>query len=231
MSYLINQDREKVTDEILQLFDNDIGHKYIEVTKALKTFSMSDEDKISENIKPCQDAVRGKNLMVPITYCFNSKSQSLPVILGMSDKVEILQSLMHPKKIILEFSDGRKLKFLLKKDRDMRKDMRVMELFTFINSVFNRDHKCKQRNFFITPYSVICLSEQISIMEWVKDAITFKDVFENDVYRDFLLLRKEWENTEDPRKRQGIMKRSKMRCPHPTHSWYCQIHQIDIVFS
>lgn len=230
LSYLINQEREKPDPAIQDIFNIPVGAEYLRGTLALKKLAQgtamiknvaSDKSLLLPEFQNCQKIIAETELMLPITYCFNSKSTDLPFITQLCDEFEILESAMHPLKLKFLSTDGRKLNFILKRDKDMRKDMRVIDLFTFINSIFMRDNKCKQRNFSVTTYAVVCLSEQASLMEWVQDTTTFRQIFDPAMVQDINNYYFEW-RSRGIQTRINAINGFRQKYPHQTHSYYCK---------
>jgi len=86
---------------------------------------------------------------------------------GVKDGIEILQSLMKPKKIRVVGSDGLEYTFLAKPKDDLRKDTRMMEMAGILNRVFSKDPASRQRNMKIRVFYVTPLTENSGIVEWV----------------------------------------------------------------
>jgi len=96
------------------------------------------------------------------------------VIAGVRDGIDLLQSLMRPKKLVLVGSDGVDYPFLAKPKDDLRKDTRMMEMGSVLNRVFagrieNRRRGMKVRTFAVTP-----LTEDSGLVEWVPRTTGFR---------------------------------------------------------
>ncbi|KAI3654356.1 hypothetical protein MP228_001075 [Amoeboaphelidium protococcarum] len=95
------------------------------------------------------------------------------------DVVELLNSLMRPRKLKVRGSDGNHHTLLCKPGDDLRKDHRVIELFGVINSLFGKDSDCTQRDLGILTYAAIPLSESCGLIEWVDNTCTFRKALEH----------------------------------------------------
>ena len=67
----------------------------------------------------------------------------------------------------------------MKKDEDLRKDMRMMEFATFMNRLFSKHRQCKQCDLGIVTFAVVCLNERCGIIEWVKHTHGFRSIVES----------------------------------------------------
>ena len=155
--------------------------KFESVTSKLLEFAPLDLNNISKDDPrriALHKALDNCGIIVPNKNNFGIKSQDLPVIVELDPDIKQCESKQNPKIIKFHSNDGLSTKFLLKKDRDMRKDMRMMEFCNYLNLIFKRDRRTKQRNFNITTYSVICLTEETSLIEWVDNTQTLNNVLE-----------------------------------------------------
>jgi serine/threonine-protein kinase ATR len=65
------------------------------------------------------------------------------------DDVTVMSSLQRPKKIAFMGSDGREYPFLLKPKDDLRKDARMMDLYSMLNRFLKADPESRRRNLVI----------------------------------------------------------------------------------
>lgn len=135
------------------------------------------------------------NLMMPLASTLNlptgsmlfenpQESLSLPRITSMKEHMLVLTSQQLPKKITLVSNRGTSYGYLVKKDDDLRKDMRMMEFATFMNRLLNKDRKCRQRNLGIITFAVVCLNEKCGIIEWVEHTCGFRSIVEDMIKED-----------------------------------------------
>lgn len=59
------------------------------------------------------------------------------------EKVEIVASSQRPKSIVFNSSSGKKFKFLLKSNQDLRIDQRIMQFFSLVNTFLHKTFKAK----------------------------------------------------------------------------------------
>lgn len=71
---------------------------------------------------------------------------------------------------------------LCKPKDDLRKDCRVMELFSMINKFLKRSPECRRRNLHIRTYAVLPLNEECGILEWVSNTEPFRSILK-DIYQ------------------------------------------------
>ena len=71
---------------------------------------------------------------------------------GFQDKVDILASMIKPKKLTMIGSDGRNYPFLCKPKDDLRKDGRLMEFNCIINKLLRKDTQSRRMQLNIKTY-------------------------------------------------------------------------------
>jgi serine/threonine-protein kinase ATR len=103
-------------------------------------------------------------------------SANPPTIRRFLDDVYVMSSLMKPRKITIEGSDGRLYSFLCKPKDDLRKDMRLMEFNNMINRFFKRDAESSKRNLYIRTYAVTPLNEECGLIEWVNNVQPLREI-------------------------------------------------------
>ena len=168
----------RITDHLIQLGTFD--------TKEPRRSIIDAKDMVPELIEDFNQC----NILMPLTSTLNiptgsmlfenpQASVSAPKILSMGGKIQVLPSLQHPKKISIHSTDNKHYYYLVKKDEDLRKDMRMMEFATFMNRLFSKDRQCKQRNLGIVTFAVVCLNERCGIIEWVKHTRGFRSIVES----------------------------------------------------
>lgn len=98
-------------------------------------------------------------------------------------EAQIMPSKERPKTIISNASNGKKYKFLCKTESkgDLRKDSRLMDFATLINRLFNNNIESRKRKLHIRTYSVICLTADTGLLEWINNTQSFNSCM-NEVY-------------------------------------------------
>ena len=97
----------------------------------------------------------------------SSLNECLVTIEGMQDQINIMTSLMKPKRIVFIGSDGKDYPFLAKPKDDLRKDNRMMEAAGVINRLFKDDSDARQRDLYLRRFAVIAITEDCGLVEWV----------------------------------------------------------------
>ena len=100
-------------------------------------------------------------------------------VMDIDDTVEVLASLQRPKKINLISSTGAKVRFLLKRDDDLRKDARVIDFASMVNVFLKRDPDARKRRLRMRTYAVITLNETYALLEWVPHTVALRGVLDS----------------------------------------------------
>ena len=101
----------------------------------------------------------------------------------LGDAVSVLPSLQRPKKLTMLGSDREKYAFLCKPKDDLRKDLRMMEFTTMLNRLLARDAESRKRRLYLRTFSVIPLTEDCGIIEWVPNTTGFRHIIQG-LYAD-----------------------------------------------
>ncbi len=78
-----------------------------------------------------------------------------------------LKSIRRPKRLIAYGSDEKQYKFLVKGIEDLRLDQRIEQLFSVMNSIFDMDPECLQRELSIATFEIIPMTKTLGLLEWV----------------------------------------------------------------
>ncbi|WVQ74974.1 hypothetical protein IAR50_004582 [Cryptococcus sp. DSM 104548] len=133
----------------------------------------------STMILPLQDA-----LTCPLPTSSDTVQTHIPFpsnpveIRGIADRVEIMSSLVKPKKLMFIGSDGKEYPFLCKPHDDLRKDARLMDLNSMINKLLKRASESRKRQLYVRTYAVMPLNEECGLLEWVANTAPFKSILE-----------------------------------------------------
>lgn len=110
-------------------------------------------------------------LAVPGTY--EPGVKQIITIQSFSSQLKILQSKQRPRRLAILGSDGHQYDFLLKGHEDLRQDERVMQVFGLINQILcHSQERSIRRGVDIKRYSVIALSSNAGLIEWVPNCDT-----------------------------------------------------------
>jgi serine/threonine-protein kinase ATR len=102
--------------------------------------------------------------------------KDLPRIVGFDPKVDVMNSLQKPRKLVIIASDGNQYPFLCKPKDDLRKDARLMEFDAMINNLLQSNSESRKRNLYIRTYSVITLNEECGLIEWVPNTTGLRHI-------------------------------------------------------
>uniref|UniRef100_A0A3Q2ZPC1 DNA-dependent protein kinase catalytic subunit n=1 Tax=Kryptolebias marmoratus TaxID=37003 RepID=A0A3Q2ZPC1_KRYMA len=123
----------------------------------------------------------GNELEVPGQY--DGRSKPLPEyhakITGFDERVKVMSSIRHPKRLIVRGDDERDHPFLVKGGEDLRQDQRIEQLFSVMNILLSHDTTCTNRGLQLRTYQVIPISTRIGLIEWMENTCTLKDFLYN----------------------------------------------------
>lgn len=87
------------------------------------------------------------------------------------ERVEVAVSKAKPKTFTVLTTSGKYIKFLCKQEKngDLRMDARMMEFNGVVNRILACDAESRKRNLKLKTFSVICLSEECGILEWINN--------------------------------------------------------------
>jgi len=100
--------------------------------------------------------------------------RKLAYIRSVEDTVDVMHSLVRPKRIRFIGSDGKQYMFLCKAKDDLRKDCKVMEVNSILNWYLRLNSDSRQRNLQVRLYAVTPLNEEHGLLEWVENLGGFR---------------------------------------------------------
>jgi serine/threonine-protein kinase ATR len=100
----------------------------------------------------------------------------LPTFRKLENEVEIMTSLIRPKKFTCIASDGQSYSFLCKPQDDLRKDARLMEFNSVINKLLKKDSESRKRGLHIRTYAVVPINEECGLIQWVPNTIGLRHI-------------------------------------------------------
>ncbi|VDP08692.1 unnamed protein product [Soboliphyme baturini] len=129
---------------------------------------------------------------------------------GFADQIVVLNSLQKPKKITLRGSDGRIYSVMCKAKDDLRLDKRLMEFNGLVNICLLRSAEARKRQLCIRTYTVVPLSEDCGLVEWVSNLEGLRHIMVK-IYKErgSVMTMKELQNTA-PRKSDPLSKKQKI---------------------
>lgn len=95
-------------------------------------------------------------------------------------QLHVVQSKQLPRKLSIIGSNGNEHQFLLKGHKDLRQDVRVMQVFGLINKLFAKsEQRTLLNDVSLKTYAVIALSANAGLIEWVPDCDTMNSLVKN----------------------------------------------------
>uniref|UniRef100_A0A7R9VTK1 Serine/threonine-protein kinase ATR n=1 Tax=Chlamydomonas euryale TaxID=1486919 RepID=A0A7R9VTK1_9CHLO len=179
---------------------------------------------------PVQDAFVSP--MPPVTGATGATAADpgpgLVTLTALEDNVLVMPSLQKPKKITFRGSDGELYPFLAKPKDDLRKDYRLMDFASMLNSLFNKHAASRRRNLRMRTYAVLPLTEDCGILQWVNNLNAFKAACE-EVYiaeglykrREFTMSTKKlYDSWPEGHSRAQLLDRVLVQLPPRMHRWF-----------
>jgi Phosphatidylinositol 3- and 4-kinase/FATC domain len=196
-----NEDfRNKIAllDEVIQIYrkfskvDVEYVNKIKDYLKGIVSICKSREKKIT--IPSVVKNLTGISLALPIKENFEIQEYDKsvyhyekdlpgfpthPILLKkVHDKVATMPTKAAPVKILITGSDDRDRYFLCKYDKssDMRKESRMITIFSYINRLLFQFPYTKRLRLRIPVYSILFIGSDCGIVEWVDGTVTVKSI-------------------------------------------------------
>lgn len=145
------------------------------ITKQLQQITSLELNSVSPKLV----ANRDFELAVPGTY---EPNKPLIRIRAFNSNIQVISSKQRPRKISMYGSNGYEYVFLLKGHEDLRQDERVMQIFGLVNNLLLKNHETARRDLAIQRYSVIPLSQNSGLLEWLLNCDTMHSLIKE--YRE-----------------------------------------------
>ncbi|XP_047134569.1 serine/threonine-protein kinase atr isoform X1 [Hydra vulgaris] len=175
-----------LTDNLLEICNRKcVKETKLSMSKDFSTLTKLTSDKsFSSIVVPLQSTLTVKLPSSPDPkHQYNPFHESLPMIVGFDDHIDVLSSLQKPKKIKVKASDGNFYTLMCKPKDDLRKDGRLMEFNSLVNKMLLRDPLCRRRQLHIRTYAVIPLNEECGLLEWVPNTSGLRFIL-NNIYKE-----------------------------------------------
>ncbi|KAH6557334.1 hypothetical protein KP509_1Z120700 [Ceratopteris richardii] len=104
---------------------------------------------------------------------------SHPKVVSFDQTVVSLSSKQRPKLLKVRGSDELEYKFIVKGGEDLRLDQRIEQLFEIMNAILNRDPSCAKRKLCVRTYSVIPVSRQCGMLQYVENTRPLDEVLKD----------------------------------------------------
>ncbi|KAF6153006.1 hypothetical protein GIB67_021611 [Kingdonia uniflora] len=134
---------------------------------------------LNQSVSPELLECKKLELAVPGIYRTGSP---VVTIASFASQLSVITSKQRPRKLTIHGSDGEDYTFLLKGHEDLRQDERVMQLFGLVNTLLENSRKTAEKDLSIQRYSVIPLSPNSGLIEWVPNCDTLHSLIRE--YRD-----------------------------------------------
>jgi len=151
------------------------------ITKQLPNMTTLELSYVSPRLMLSRDL----ELAVPGTY---EPNKPLIRIRAFNANIQVIPSKQRPRKISIFGSNGCEYVFLLKGHEDLRQDERVMQIFGLVNNLLLRNHETARRDLAIQRYSVIPLSQNSGLLEWLLNCDTLHSLIREYREKKKLLL-------------------------------------------
>ncbi|ORZ38038.1 hypothetical protein BCR44DRAFT_1015824 [Catenaria anguillulae PL171] len=155
---------------------------------------------------------------------FDAFGSGSVTIHGFVDRVELMSSLVRPKKIVLIGSNGVEYVFLCKPKDDLRKDARLMEFTASINRLLQSSRAARDRQLHMRRYAVTPLNEECGLIEWVPHTVALRAIFKDRYqqrYHSLLYTREIAQAFNDkPEKLLGNFKNVLAQYPPVLQEWF-----------
>jgi FKBP12-rapamycin complex-associated protein len=145
------------------------------ITKQLPQMTTLELNYVSPRLMNSRDL----ELAVPGTY---EPNKPLIKIKAFNANIQVICSKQRPRKISIFGSNGCEYVFLLKGHEDLRQDERVMQIFGLVNNLLLKNNETARRDLAIQRYSVIPLSQNSGLLEWLLNCDTLHALIRE--YRD-----------------------------------------------
>jgi FKBP12-rapamycin complex-associated protein len=126
-----------------------------------------------EDASPYLATLTNSTIPVPGTYAPDEK---VTAISSLGSELVVIESKQRPRRMTMKGSDGTTYTFLLKAHEDTRLDERVMQLFSFINTLIGSSTLPLRSKLPITGYKVTPITTEVGLIGWVPNCQTVFDV-------------------------------------------------------
>lgn len=135
------------------------------ITKQMNQMTSLELSYVSPKLMTSRDL----ELAVPGTY---EPNKPIIRIKAFNANIQVITSKQRPRKISMFGSNGCEYVFLLKGHEDLRQDERVMQIFGLVNNLLLKNNETARRDLAIQRYSVIPLSQNSGLLEWLLNCDT-----------------------------------------------------------
>ena len=110
-----------------------------------------------------------------ISHPFSEQEHQVTIV-DVDSGLLIMNSLRRPKRIIIQLSDKRSCKVLVKNGEDLRLDQRIQQLFELCNGILRKNPKT--RSFSLRTFQVKPMTSNLGLIEWIDETKPLKESIE-----------------------------------------------------
>lgn len=104
---------------------------------------------------------------LPIANTPHDSASGAVTIRSFGDDIEVMKSMVKPRRIEMIGSNGITYSFLAKPKDDLRKDARVTDFNNVVNYLLKQDSEGRRRQLIIRTYGVVVLNPECGLLSWV----------------------------------------------------------------
>eukprot|EP00730_Choanoeca_flexa_P003522 TRINITY_DN11433_c0_g1_i2.p1 TRINITY_DN11433_c0_g1~~TRINITY_DN11433_c0_g1_i2.p1 ORF type:complete len:1412 (+),score=409.66 TRINITY_DN11433_c0_g1_i2:447-4238(+) len=160
-------------------------HVYRAISKGLEQVNSLELKEVSPRLLEAENL----ELVVPGTYDHTVDDQV--TISRFTPQLRVIRSKQRPRRLTVQGSDGEDHEYLLKAHEDLRQDERVMQLFSLVNVLLDKDSSTFNKHLHIFTYFVLPLSPRLGLIQWVPTCDTMHSLIREHRDRTNILLNKE----------------------------------------
>ena len=144
------------------------------LTVTLPSSAVSSASSTASTLSPNSQAMGGG--AVDSAMAHQAFTDQPILIANIDDSIQVLTSKERPRKLTVLGSDGNRYIFLCKKEvkGDMRKNSRMMEFCSVVNRLLKKDNESRGRQLRLRTFSVLPLTEECGVIEWVPYTYNFR---------------------------------------------------------
>ncbi|OHS99531.1 hypothetical protein TRFO_34038 [Tritrichomonas foetus] len=103
-------------------------------------------------------------------------NQNIEKIESVEPIMEIMGTQQKPRVVYIHTTFGRRVKYLLKGNEDLRLDERLMQFFLLVNENFRQDRFARRYQISVNRYSIVPLTTTSGLIQWVTGADTVHQI-------------------------------------------------------
>ncbi|CAB4251907.1 similar to Saccharomyces cerevisiae YBR136W MEC1 Genome integrity checkpoint protein and PI kinase superfamily member [Maudiozyma barnettii] len=138
---------------------------------------------------------------------------------------KVFTSLKKPKKINIIGSDGKTYGLMCKME-DVRQDNQYMQFATTMDFLLKKEVESTKRDLGITTYSVLSLTEECGILEFIPNVVTLRSIYTTqyqirEIKYNMRSFHEQWSHCGDTQK-AAFFQEQLRRFPPVLHEWFLQ---------